>query len=93
MTDGKLRVLEEGTKQMKDYLELRNKLLEFARVYAGTGNTNTNEYRLATQAASAIDELCVELRTCRNELCLKCGDYKFAHKGACDGCRWKNMGD
>ena len=27
---------------------------------------------------------------CRNELCLKCGDYKMAHKGACDGCRWKH---
>lgn len=24
-----------------------------------------------------------------NELCLKCGSYKLAHKGACDGCRWK----
>ncbi len=25
----------------------------------------------------------------RNELCLKCGRYRDAHKGACDGCRWK----
>ena len=25
----------------------------------------------------------------RNELCLKCGKYKTAHEGACDGCRWK----
>jgi len=24
----------------------------------------------------------------RNELCLKCGRYCDAHKGACDGCRW-----
>ena len=24
----------------------------------------------------------------RNELCLKCGRYHEAHKGACDGCRW-----
>lgn len=30
-----------------------------------------------------------ELNVCRNELCLKCGDYKMRHKGACDGCRWK----
>ena len=30
-----------------------------------------------------------ELKDCRNELCLKCGDYKMRHKGACDGCRWK----
>ena len=26
---------------------------------------------------------------CRNELCLKCGRYKTAHEGSCDGCRWK----
>lgn len=25
----------------------------------------------------------------RNELCLKCGRYHEAHRGACDGCRWK----
>ena len=75
------------------HMELIDKLDELARVYQGTGNTNTNEYRLAIQAASAIDELCVEPRTCRNELCLKCGEYKMAHKGACDGCRWQNMGD
>ena len=29
------------------------------------------------------------LKVCRNELCLKCGDYKQRHLGACDGCRWK----
>ena len=40
-------------------------------------------------AARDIQELCAELRMCRNELCLKCGKYHNAHKGACDGCRWK----
>lgn len=25
----------------------------------------------------------------RNELCLQCGKYHEANKGACDGCRWK----
>jgi len=30
-----------------------------------------------------------ELRDCVNELCLKCGSYREAHLGACDGCRWK----
>ena len=28
------------------------------------------------------------VETMRNELCLKCGKYKEAHNGACDGCRW-----
>lgn len=27
----------------------------------------------------------------RNELCLKCGRYREAHNGACDGCRWKEV--
>lgn len=31
-----------------------------------------------------------ELERCRNELCLKCGCYKEAHNGACDGCRWRH---
>lgn len=32
--------------------------------------------------------LAVEMDDCRNELCQKCGKYKDAHGGACDGCRW-----
>lgn len=31
-----------------------------------------------------------ELNDCRNELCLKCGNYKQKHLGACDGCRWRD---
>lgn len=45
------------------------------------------------EAAEAIEKLLYELRLCRDELCLQCGDYKLAHKGACDGCRWKDGGD
>ena len=30
-----------------------------------------------------------ELNAMRNELCCKCGNYREAHNGACDGCRWK----
>lgn len=33
-----------------------------------------------------------KLRDCRNELCLRCGAYKQRHLGACDGCRWRDMG-
>jgi len=32
-----------------------------------------------------------ELKNCRNELCLRCGSYREAHKGACDGCRYKEI--
>lgn len=64
-----------------------------AAPYSQRKDCDTCNQVLQAKAADAIDELCVELRTCRNELCLKCGDYKLAHKGACDGCRWKDLGD
>ena len=35
------------------------------------------------------DELKKQLHDMRNELCCKCGSYREAHNGACDGCRWK----
>lgn len=73
--------------KLTKYLELRDKLDDSVNAYQGGGNM------LAMQAANAIDELSVELRDCRNALCLRCGNYKEAHMGACNGCRWKNMGD
>ena len=48
--------------------------------------------RLRMALASACkerDELKKELDAMRNELCCKCGKYREAHHGACDGCRWK----
>lgn len=42
--------------------------------------------------ADGVEEAKRDLRDLRNELCLKCGDYKRAHLGACDGCRWKDGG-
>ena len=48
--------------------------------------------RLRMALASACkerDELKKELADMRNELCCKCGKYREAHNGACDGCRWK----
>ena len=34
-----------------------------------------------------------DLKDCRNELCLRCGQYKQRHLGACDGCRWRADND
>ena len=33
-----------------------------------------------------------DLKDCRNELCLRCGQYKTAHLGSCNGCRWRDNG-
>jgi hypothetical protein len=30
------------------------------------------------------------LAECKNELCLKCGTYRYGHEGACNGCKWKH---
>ena len=42
-----------------------------------------------TEVICLISESENDLHDCVNELCLKCGDYRRAHLGACDGCRWK----
>ena len=41
------------------------------------------------EAADRIEAQAKEIDALRNELCLKCGNYKLAHKGACNGCRWR----
>ena len=49
--------------------------------------------RLRMALASACkerDELKKQLHGAKNELCFKCGKYREAHNGACDGCRWRN---
>ena len=43
---------------------------------------------LMNEAADEISELQDQLNTCRNELCLRCGQYKTKHLGSCEGCRW-----
>lgn len=46
---------------------------------------------LLWRSANKIDALQAQLADARNELCQKCGTYKWAHKGACDECRWKEI--
>ena len=41
------------------------------------------------EAADLIEAQAKEIDALRNELCLKCGNYKLAHEGACNGCRWR----
>ena len=40
-------------------------------------------------ACKERDEARKELHEVKNALCFKCGKYREAHNGACDGCRWK----
>lgn len=48
---------------------------------------NLKECLIDTRAA--YEKVVRDLKDCRNELCLKCGEYKQKHLGACDGCRWR----
>ena len=49
-----------------------------------------DELRMALAAAcKERDELKKQLHTMRNDLCFKCGNYRDAHNGACNGCRWE----
>ena len=44
---------------------------------------------LIVEMKAERDLLARDLKDCRNELCLKCGQYKTKHLGSCYGCRWK----
>lgn len=68
---------------MKDYTALRDELREYAASRKG------EIADITLRAAAAITDLTVALSDCRNELCIRCGAYRFRHEGACDGCRWK----
>lgn len=50
---------------------------------AGVEESNKLNHALNLAVAALKD-----LEVCRNELCLRCGQYKQRHLGACDGCRW-----
>lgn len=48
-----------------------------------------SEVNVIDAAIGLIEKSQDELAQMRNELCIKCGNYKNAHLGACNGCRWK----
>lgn len=40
---------------------------------------------------AANEKLAADRKAFINELCQYCGKYKYAHEGACYGCRWGEM--
>ena len=50
-----------------------------------------NLVQIIVDLRKALADAKAELNMCRDELCLRCGDYKQRHLGACDGCRWKDV--
>ena len=76
---------------INEYRELAQKFFNDAAYMLSNGIVLYAKAEEYEAASDAIRQLISELKLCQNELCLKCGDYKMAHKGACDGCRWKDV--
>ena len=47
--------------------------------------------KMAVAKTDKVLRLEEDLHAMKNELCQHCGKYKKAHKGACDGCKWREM--
>lgn len=82
---------EEIAKLQGDLIQRNAELLEARQ------NLSETRYRVeymdrdlkeACQKITNMKSRCVDMK---NELCQYCGKYKKAHKGACDGCRWREM--
>lgn len=71
------------------YEELIQQLKKHAVELPEKFSKNAELLDALTKAADALKNF----RDCRNELCLKCGEYKRKHLGACDGCRWRADND
>ena len=80
-------------KRKKNYAENREKIAAQVKEWRHTHPDKVREanrrYREKhPDRANSYARIKRELNDCRNELCLRCGDYKMRHKGACEGCRW-----
>ena len=68
---------------------------EYQTAIAGAEQNYAALFDTVEQRTSFIDairaggEALRDFNDCRNELCLHCGKYHEAHKGACNGCRWE----
>ena len=59
--------------------------------WVNQGGLSSNTMKILTQKAVNKWNSQAQVQDCRNELCLSCGQYKTAHLGSCDGCRWYDM--
>jgi FtsZ-binding cell division protein ZapB len=78
--------------ELQEYVLRHDAADEIERLTAENGELQEDNNWLR-ESSKIIDDKAKEVsrenKNLRNELCLKCGRYKTAHKGACDGCRWK----
>ncbi len=67
--------------------ELADARNEIKKIYNGYDQLDASNSRLM----AANEKLAADRKALINELCQYCGKYKYAHDGACDGCKWRDM--
>lgn len=78
------RLNKYSAELIKRRIDLREKLKS---AYDGLSQLDAVNSNLM----AANEKLAADRKALINELCQYCGKYKKAHKGACDGCRWREM--
>ena len=71
------------------YDELVKKLRYLDEYSKQINPTPSGIFREAADAIKELSQIETDLRDCRNELCIKCGQYQTKHLGSCNGCRWE----
>lgn len=61
------------------------------KVFIDCGGEKANLTKLMQEFVDAIKKLSSDLNRCKNELCLRCGQYKTAHLGSCDDCYFRDI--
>lgn len=68
-----------------------DKVLQLKEELQGAKNTAEQYAAINDTLYDSNMKLGADRKALINELCQHCGKYKQAHKGACDGCRWREM--
>lgn len=76
---------------MTDYIKREDVLYQLNKQATIDGQPRAirRATRIVAEFPSADVVSAQDFRDCRNELCLKCGQYQTKHLGSCNGCRWE----
>lgn len=80
-------VLRRDAQIEKMNAELADARNEIKKFYNGYDQLDAANSRMMDTNAKLV----ADRRALNNELCQYCGKYKYAHEGACVGCRWREM--
>ena len=80
--EGVVKLLGKLIQCNAELVDARNEIKKFYNGYDQLDASNSS-------LMAANEKLAADRKALINELCQYCGKYKKAHKGTCDGCRWK----